>query len=287
MLGVTSGGTAYFLYDNLQTQYSEIVSEVRSRGVMIGSTLGKIASEMDQKKRDSQLLLSSAMYEIVRASGERDGQYVVDEIVYLDRNLRAVAHNDVSVIAKGAKKKFEGEGFSKAIHRTKRMTYDVGVEDSFKNDGALPEKLFEQIQIRFPELLAVRYHVSEAVFPVDSEIPSGSIHIFIKNNGFVPYFHRMVRHAGVLFFSAFLVSASSSLILMVILTITSSARVVEVPTETARPEDTGLPAPPAGVRLFRPMAGDEEALPMSSPEPESKAKILDAIPLDDRLRGDP
>ena len=156
----------------------------RSRGVELGVALATVAAE--KFDRETAVRLSSIMERVVWFSRVQDSDFVVDEIMMLGASGDLMAHNDVALLASGAEKKFDEEKYSDALHLPSREPFSVEAIEKKSYQGiplynmvrALSPKTGDSLGNRFPEKITTRTHISVAVYPVDQELPAGSVHIF-------------------------------------------------------------------------------------------------------------
>ncbi len=159
----------------------------RSRGVEIANALATMAGE--RFDRDMAVKMSAVMHQVVLQSNQQNSDFIVDELLLLNATNDLMAHNDVALLAEGASADFSDEQFESALTAPLREPTRVESIEKKEFEGipvygvisALWPAGGDSISERFPEKITTRTRISTAVFPVDQELPAGSVHMFVTH----------------------------------------------------------------------------------------------------------
>ncbi|MCR9143058.1 MAG: hypothetical protein NXI24_12465 [bacterium] len=249
-------------------------NSTRDRGVEITHALATMAGE--KFDRDMAVKMSAVMYQIVRQSDQKSSNYIVDELLLLTATNELMAHNDVALLAEGARSPddYSDEKYTKALNGSVQLPTRVNSIDEkdfagvpfYGLVGALIAGADESIGRAFPEKITTRTHISTAVFPVDQELPSGSVHMFVTHtstNDFVAAL-RKVSIDTLIMTAAFVFLITFIMILLM----TLSFREEDDRPRRARRPDTGR---------RRSAGGGRKSIVLETPEGESDEGIAPPV----------
>jgi len=262
---------AFFFHRQITLHTSRVARELRERSYLIAGALGKVTSEFERKGKEMNVVLSSVMYDAVRESKERSDEFTLDEIFYLDRNRKLIAHNDVSKIAKGSKNDFAADEYLRPYDRTPVQPIGMTNVESLPDDPSIPGAVYRRLKQRYPKLFVIRTHVSVSVFPVDSDVVIGAVHLFFHHTRTESYFQALKKKVLLSVLGALSGAAVVSFVLVFLLFLERTGGSAHEVVEEVKI--------PPGIQIYEP-GFDEETAGVHAKEAEVQTEILDAIPLD-------
>ncbi|GEM_PF-1639385 len=173
---------AYFIYRDGAEMVGEVQKQARSRASQLTVALGAQASEATSP--EALVALCETMKLLVQDSQESARGFVVEETFLIDLEGRVMAHNDVAKVAKDSGITYTEEKYKDVLLNARRYPLDLQVtgRTSYRPDAPLAS-MIPLLEKYIPDLRANRFHVAYAVYLPDADVPSGSLHVHLRNDG--------------------------------------------------------------------------------------------------------
>ncbi|MCB1164562.1 MAG: hypothetical protein KDK33_00300 [Leptospiraceae bacterium] len=173
---------AYFIYRDGADLVQEVQNQARSRAGQLAVSLGAQASEATSP--EALVSLCETMKQLVEDSQMSARGFVVEKSFLLDLEGRILAHNDVAMVAKDSGITYTEEKFRDVLANARRYPLDVTVVGRTDYRPKAPlAALIPFLEKYIPDLRAYEFHVAYAVYLPDADVPSGSLHLFLRNDG--------------------------------------------------------------------------------------------------------
>ena len=250
-------------------------------GVITGTLISYMNGEFENSDKNYYVKLNAALYEMVRDSRDRQDSYRIEEVFFIDKSGKLLAHSDISRIAKNSGADYNTEKYLTAAYRPISNPHSVRIDSILSYDGSYPRKIYDLLKEKFPDLLAERYHIGVAVYPVDTDISRGSVHVMIQNTTFKDTFNRFKFYTKRALIAVPVFSAACSFLVFIFVLLfggTSSGRPLHsVNAKVADASDVS-----ERLEIYDVMNEDEDSSDFSG---NGESIIPDAIPLYDSDKG--
>jgi hypothetical protein len=269
-------------------------NSARMTGTVVGTMLSNLRSELNEGLKKSgqkafDMKWSAIFSKMTKDSKDRSDPFRIEEIFLLNRKGDIIAHSDITKMSKFFTDEKDKNDLLRTGGRGPGAPSSVKVISIMQNNGLMHPKLYEAASANFPDLMAEKYSVSVAVFPVDSDIANATLHIMLYNTTFPDFYKKLEDQVIRIILLDFGIAAFVSLLVMIIVLIVAeedvktSKNVKNIPKVIRTPSSEKLPQ---GMEIYeaegRPVSGMGEAKPGQL---RKDSVILDAIPLDDIRRG--
>ena len=164
----------YNSYQSGQARLAELQRQIEHRGSELSLALARLATE--QWGPRGMVSVSSAMNEVVRATASRTDEVQVKEILIIDREGNARAHNDFTRLAADSEVTYD-EALQRKILVLSQRNPVWRVKSRQFDDPPLFFGLFESL---FGNLLDNRFMFGAAVFSLDGPIHWGGLHMRVE-----------------------------------------------------------------------------------------------------------
>tara|TARA_B100001939_G_scaffold337275_1_gene341387 strand:+ start:16038 stop:17213 length:1176 start_codon:yes stop_codon:yes gene_type:complete len=180
LVGMVPAG--YFIYRDGAEMVGEVQNQARSRASQLTVALGAQASEATSP--EALVGLCETMKQLVQDSQEAARAFVVEETFFIDLEGRVLAHNDIARVAKDSGITYTEEKYKEVLLNARRYPLDLEVigRTTYRPDAPLAW-MIPMLEKYIPDLRANRFHVAYAVYLPDADVPSGSLHVYLRNDG--------------------------------------------------------------------------------------------------------
>ncbi|MCB1169857.1 MAG: hypothetical protein KDK25_05955 [Leptospiraceae bacterium] len=180
LVGMVPAG--YFVYRDGAEMVQEVQKQAKSRASQLTVALGAQASEATSS--EALVALCETMKQLVQDSQASARGFIVEEAFLIDLEGRVLAHNDVARVAKDSGITYSEEKYQEVLMNARRYPMDLEVigRTDYRPDAPLVA-LLPFLEKYLPDLRANRFHVAYAVYLPDADVPSGSLHVFLRNEG--------------------------------------------------------------------------------------------------------
>ncbi len=180
LVGMVPAG--YFIYRDGAEMVGEVQNQARSRASQLTVALGAQASEATSP--EALVALCETMKELVQDSQEAARAFVVEETFLIDLEGRVLAHNDIARVAKDSGITYSEEKYKEVLLNARQYPMDLEVtgRTNYRPDAPLAW-LIPMLEKYIPDLRANKFHVAYAVYLPDADVPSGSLHVYLRNDG--------------------------------------------------------------------------------------------------------
>ena len=180
LVGMIPAG--YFVYRDGAEMVQEVQKQAKSRASQLTVALGAQASEATSP--EALVGLCETMKQLVQDSQASARGFIVEEAFLIDLEGRVLAHNDVARVAKDSGITYSDEKYQDVLMNARRYPLDLEVigRTDYRPDAPLVA-LLPFLEKYLPDLRANRFHVAYAVYLPDADVPSGSLHVYLKNEG--------------------------------------------------------------------------------------------------------
>ncbi|MEQ8352380.1 MAG: hypothetical protein RH862_12895 [Leptospiraceae bacterium] len=180
LVGMIPAG--YFIYRDGAEMVGEVQNQARSRASQLTVALGAQASEATSS--EALVSLCETMKQLVQDSQEAARGFVVEKTFLIDLEGRVLAHNDVASVAQDSGITYPEEKYKDVLLNARRypLNLEVTGRTNYRPDAPLAS-LIPLLERYIPDLRANSFHVAYAVYLPDADVPSGSLHVFLRNDG--------------------------------------------------------------------------------------------------------
>lgn len=180
LLGMIPAG--YFIYRDGAELVQEVQKQAKSRASQLTVALGAQASEATTP--EAMVALCETMKQLVMDSQTAARGFIVEEAFLIDLEGRVMAHNDVARVARDSGISYSEEKYQEVLMNARRYPLDLEVVGRTNYQPKAPLAMLIPFLERYiPDLRANRFHVAYAVYLPDADVPSGSLHVYLRNQG--------------------------------------------------------------------------------------------------------